>query len=1000
MRFLLKKSHLTFISLRLIATIFLLSFLPFSGIYSQTYNLTNGGSISSCSGTFYDPGGAGNYAGGTSDWTYTICNPSSGQPIYLQFTSFNLWSNSCLFGASVDELIIFDGPNTSSPQIGAYSNSNSPGTVVGTGGCLTFIFRRENFGGFLCSNNSGDPGWEAFISCTPPPSDGTNCLGALPFCTAITYNFPNLTNSSSPSSPDYGCLTTQPNPVWYYMEIDQGGTLKIDLIQTTGPNGSGSGIDVDFALYGPFSSLSSGCTAIMSGAESPLQCSYDPSSTETIGIGLAGGDPGAGGSTPPAAIAGEIYVLLLTNYSNQSGYIKFNQTAGTGSADCSIVTPCDISNITATPTSCNSSGVYDVSGSITFTSQPATGTLTITNSAGGSQTISAPFTSPFNYSFTGLSGSGGSVSITATFSDDATCTNTTSYTAPTCGCNVTASNSGPVCQGTNFDLTASNVAGATSYTWTGPAGYSSSSQNPTGIVPPTTSGTYTYTVLVGSVTGTCTSSTTLTVNAIPDTPIVDTVGPTCSSDGSALITNYSATLPDTYTFSPVGPAVDAVGGITGLSFGVSYTVSASNGSCTSTSSLAFGISQQFTVPVLTLNDQLLCTPLTADLTDPIVVSTDVGTLSYYTNSGLTNPVSDPSSVSSGIYYIESLFTPCAVVDSISVTITTTPTLSLNDQQVCAPATVDLTNPSVVSTDVGTITYYSDPSLSAQVSNPSTVGTGTYYIEATNANCSFDDSVKVVVTPLPVIDPLSPDPSCGFYVLPLITGADLVGASYWTGQGQTGMEYQSGDTLTSSQNLFIFAGINGCTDEETLVVTVNTLPSVLNVQSGGEYCLGDAISEIEVNVSGTAPWSLTYTLNGVTEIVNSSSNPILLGNSEGVYVVTEIADANCSNLSSETDQIVIKTCEIVIPTAFTPNGDLTNDFWEIVYLDEVYPENQVLVYDRWGGKIYESQKGNYLANPWDGTYKGKALPVGSYFYILNPGDGSDLRNGTVSILFKK
>jgi hypothetical protein len=55
--------------------------------------------------------------------------------------------------------------------------------------------------------------------------------------------------------------------------------------------------------------------------------------------------------------------------------------------------------------------------------------------------------------------------------------------------------------------------------------------------------------------------------------------------------------------------------------------------------------------------------------------------------------------------------------------------------------------------------------------------------------------------------------------------------------------------------------------------------------------------------------------------------------------------------------------------------------------------------KWGEKIYESDKGDYLGRPWDGFYNNTKLPVASYFYILDLGDGSDKRNGTVSIIQK-
>jgi hypothetical protein len=68
------------------------------------------------------------------------------------------------------------------------------------------------------------------------------------------------------------------------------------------------------------------------------------------------------------------------------------------------------------------------------TNPPTTGTLTITNSCGGSVTLNPPFTSPINYSLTGLLPTGSGCNVTASFSTDATCTFTQSYISPApCG---------------------------------------------------------------------------------------------------------------------------------------------------------------------------------------------------------------------------------------------------------------------------------------------------------------------------------------------------------------------------------------------------------------------------------------------------------------------------------------------------------------------------------------------------------------------------------------
>ncbi|WP_198666737.1 gliding motility-associated C-terminal domain-containing protein [Taibaiella helva] len=174
----------------------------------------------------------------------------------------------------------------------------------------------------------------------------TSPCDANPFCSDSSYTFPNTSGNifSAPPSPpvDYGVVSTQPNPVWYWMQIGTSGTIQITINQT---NAGGAGTDVDFTMWGPFTDLASGCAAILAGTAS-IQSSYDGGGvTEIAGLGLPGGSQVGqgnppfppGGTTPPAAVAGEVYILMLTNYANSPGTISFSQTAGTGSADCGIV---------------------------------------------------------------------------------------------------------------------------------------------------------------------------------------------------------------------------------------------------------------------------------------------------------------------------------------------------------------------------------------------------------------------------------------------------------------------------------------------------------------------------------------------------------------------------------------------------------------------------------------------------------------------------------------
>jgi gliding motility-associated-like protein len=111
------------------------------------------------------------------------------------------------------------------------------------------------------------------------------------------------------------------------MEIGTSGNLIFDISQV---NGSGSGIDVDFILYGPYTDLANAqsyCGNMGNGTpnNSVVDCSYAPAPQET--------------ATLNGAIAGEVYMILITNFSNQTGNITFQQTGGTGATDCSIVNP-------------------------------------------------------------------------------------------------------------------------------------------------------------------------------------------------------------------------------------------------------------------------------------------------------------------------------------------------------------------------------------------------------------------------------------------------------------------------------------------------------------------------------------------------------------------------------------------------------------------------------------------------------------------------------------
>ncbi|MES2329715.1 MAG: PKD domain-containing protein [Bacteroidota bacterium] len=109
-----------------------------------------------------------------------------------------------------------------------------------------------------------------------------------------------------------------------------------------------------------------------------------------------------------------------------------------------------------------------------------------------------------------------------------------------------------------------------------------------------------------------------------------------------------------------------------------------------------------------------------------------------------------------------------------------------------------------------------------------------------------------------------------------------------------------------------------------------------------------------------------------------------------YKLTLTAQGGCS-VSDTVFVKVLKGPEV--PNVFTPNGDGINDTWKIRYL-ESYADATVEVYNRAGQIVYRSL--GYSVE-WDGNYKGSPLPVGTYYYIINPKNGRPIVTGSVTIL---
>jgi gliding motility-associated-like protein len=281
-------------------------------------------------------------------------------------------------------------------------------------------------------------------------------------------------------------------------------------------------------------------------------------------------------------------------------------------------------------------------------------------------------------------------------------------------------------------------------------------------------------------------------------------------------------------------------------------------------------------------------------------------------------------------------------------------VTVSQNPICMGDTVVMT---ASSTLAGCSFIWSTGAVTAQISETPWFGT-VYMVIATLNGCYIDTTFVVDVNPRPVltISPTPVDLCIGDQAVITVT-SDLPGTSFSWNNGMTGSPITF--TPASSSVLGVTGAVNGCEQTDWVAVNVHPYPTV-DLGPDSYICDKETIT-----LQPAGNYALLTWWDGTTGMQKSIYEP-------GTYWVT----AGLQQCSASDTVTYLECPSLVVPNAFTPNGDGLND--------EFYPVHKTLdiksihIYNRWGAQIF------YTINPtdrWDGTINGKPCPEGVYFYVI-------------------
>ena len=341
------------------------------------------------------------------------------------------------------------------------------------------------------------------------------------------------------------------------------------------------------------------------------------------------------------------------------------------------------------------------------------------------------------------------------------------------------------------------------------------------------------------------------------------------------------------------------------------------------------------------------------------------------------------------------------ISNIGCRVYSTPlTVTVNPLPIVPPFTDQLVcegNPLQLMATGGATYTWTGPGIAPTNKNPLVINNaapandGIYTVAAVSDSGCTGPPVSVMVKVIPKVVAAVKDTSvvlCAGESTQLLASGGL----YYKWTPATGL---NNDTIpnpiaTPSQTTKYTVGVGngGCTDSsKSVTVVVNQYPLA---DAGKEIFLFEGEStRLDGTIKGdnivNYYWTPATFLSDPTAL-----NPIATPLENITYTLTAISGGCGTSTSSVYIRVFQK---ITIPNTFSPNNDGINDVWDIKSLN-TYPESVTQVFDRYGRQVFQSTG---YGTPWNGTYNGSILPVGTYYYIIDLKIGTPKLSGWVLLV---